>query len=307
VALASLVWYILFWSNYKELFVDPRSVLQSDSPDQRERDAEKREGQTQNERSESRNETSSLGRDQNNTDDISNINTGSEVAKSPLQQQKKPFPRVMVLGDEFGGIDSFSSDLLSLQRVEETEKDPILDDYQRYDLRTDQSNLEVLVQLRQLWLHRENPIIRPLGLATIIEVKNALLSSQRFRDRRPNCRFPHTVAVDLNDIENTRKVLTSLPKENLDDKSDTFTLNFYWQGYWLVRFCEEIVITSAPTFEILLRVGVRLSHICRPNRRGHQSIFGLGRTVLAKAGWNLTEFLASPTKTPHFGVAIPML
>jgi O-methyltransferase involved in polyketide biosynthesis len=144
-----------------------------------------------------------------------------------------------------------------------------------------------------------------LDLGQVIEAKNVLLSSQRFKDRRPNCRLPKAVAVDLNDIENTRKVLTSLLRESSDDGSNTFTI-FLLEGI-LVH------LQRGSSSQVL-----RLLRSCCESKSGclifadriegvaNRSL-DLGRTILAEAGWNLTEFLASPTKTPHFGMAIPML
>jgi O-methyltransferase involved in polyketide biosynthesis len=145
-----------------------------------------------------------------------------------------------------------------------------------------------------------------LDLAQVIDAKNVLLSSQRFKDRRPNCRrFPHTVAVDLNDIENTRKILTPLLKKSSDEGRNTFTI-FLLEGI-LVH------LQRGSSSQVL-----RLLRSCCESESGclifadriegvDNRSLDLGRTILAEAGWNLTEFLASPTKTPHFGVAIPMV
>jgi O-methyltransferase involved in polyketide biosynthesis len=144
-----------------------------------------------------------------------------------------------------------------------------------------------------------------LDLGQVIEAKNSLLSSQRFKDRRPNCRLPKTAAVDLNDIEDTRKVLTCLLKESSDGESNTFTV------FLLEGILTHLQRGSSSQVLRLLRSHCESESGClifadRIEGVDNRSL-DLGRTVLAEAGWNLTEFLANPTKTPHFGVAIPML
>jgi O-methyltransferase involved in polyketide biosynthesis len=146
-----------------------------------------------------------------------------------------------------------------------------------------------------------------LDLDQVITAKNVLLSSQRFKDRRPNCRLPKTVAVDLNDIENTRKVLTCLLKESSDNGSNQNTFTIFLLEGILVH------LQRGSSSQVL-----RLLRSCCESESGclifadriegvDNRSLDLGRTILAQAGWNLTEFLASPTKTPHFGVAIPMV
>jgi O-methyltransferase involved in polyketide biosynthesis len=137
-----------------------------------------------------------------------------------------------------------------------------------------------------------------MDLANVMEAKKSLLKSSVFQLRRPKCQLPKMISVDLNCIETAN---TSLQKILTKDQ-DTYTV-FLLEGI--------LVHLDAGFSSKVLKL---LRSFC--NAQGDGSLIfcdriqgvnnrslELARSVLAETGWTLNEFLATPTKTPHFGVA----
>jgi len=142
-----------------------------------------------------------------------------------------------------------------------------------------------------------------LDLPNVIDAKKALLNSSIFQRRRPSCKkFPVMVGADLNDDVATKETLGRLllPKE--DPIERTFTI-FLLEGV--------LVHLESGSTQKILRLLRDLSFneessclvFCDYIRGVTNRSLHLAQEVLHKTGWELSEFLATPTKTPHFGVA----
>ena len=143
-----------------------------------------------------------------------------------------------------------------------------------------------------------------LDLPNVIDAKKALLNSSVFQERRPSCKkFPVMVGTDLNDDLATKATLKRLLREG-DPSERTFTM-FLLEGVLV-----HLDFASGSPHKIL-----RLLRDLSVNKESSCLIFcdyiqgvknrnlDIVRDVLHKTGWELSEFLATPTKTPHFGVA----
>jgi hypothetical protein len=140
-----------------------------------------------------------------------------------------------------------------------------------------------------------------LDLPNVIQAKKALLESPTFQQRRPHCQIPQMAEVNLNDIETTNATLRNLWSK----EQPTFTI-FLLEGILvhlesgssskvlklLRSFCDDQDNSNG-----CLVFSDRIQGV---NNRS----LDLAKTVLSETGWKLTEFLATPTRTPHFGVAV---
>ena len=141
-----------------------------------------------------------------------------------------------------------------------------------------------------------------IDLEHVVEAKKALLGSASFQNRRPNCKLPSMASVNLNDMETTNVTLTSiLNKEAPGDGEGVYTI-FLLEGI-LVH-----LESGAPAKVLkLLRTFCNDEDGCLIFCDCIQGVTNrsleLAQSVLKDAGWYLKEFLATPTRTPHFGVA----
>ena len=111
--------------------------------------------------------------------------------------------------------------------------------------------------------------------------------------------------VDLNNVEQTKSTLSSLLKATESD--NTFTI-FLLEGI--------LVHLERESTSNVLRL---LNSLCgEKDNSGRDCLvfcdyisgvkdrnLDLCKDILNNNGWELKEFLATPTKTPHFGVAVP--
>jgi hypothetical protein len=164
-----------------------------------------------------------------------------------------------------------------------------------------------------------------VDLDYIIEAKKILLDSSRFQRSRPNCRLPQMAAVDLNNIDHSNITLSKLllsqnhdeyednigiegndDTANIDDDDNDDIFNIFLLEGILVHLEAG---TSSEILKILRSVCEQDSNGCLIFCDRIQGVddqrLDLAQKVLAESGWDLIEFLSTPTKTPHFGVAIP--
>jgi hypothetical protein len=145
-----------------------------------------------------------------------------------------------------------------------------------------------------------------VDLPNVIQAKKALLESPTFQQRRPHCQLPQMAEVNLNNIETTNATLRNLwSAKNETKEQPTFTI-FLLEGILvhlesgssskvlklLRSFCNDQDSSNGCL--------VFCDRIQGVNNRS----LDLAKTVLNETGWKLTEFLATPTRTPHFGVAV---
>ena len=116
--------------------------------------------------------------------------------------------------------------------------------------------------------------------------------------------MPKMAGIDLNDIKSARNTLKTLLKvDQQNQENDTFTI-FLLEGI-LVH------LASGSSSKVLKM----LRSFCSFSREDGCLVFcdriqgvndrrlDLAKTVLNETGWKLSEFISTPTKTPHFGVA----
>lgn len=160
--------------------------------------------------------------------------------------------------------------------------------------------------LRSLRLLEEGIIDQAIevDLPNVILAKETLLLSKRFQQRRPGCSMPKMAGIDLNDIKSARNTLKKLLNvDQQNQENDTFTI-FLLEGI-LVH------LASGSSSKVLKM----LRSFCSFSREDGCLVFcdriqgvndrrlDLAKTVLNETGWKLSEFISTPTKTPHFGVA----
>lgn len=144
-----------------------------------------------------------------------------------------------------------------------------------------------------------------VDLANVIKAKKGLLESPTFQRRRPKVKLPHMAAVDLNNIETTNTTMAELLSNNNDNKD---------QGTFTIFLLEGILVhlESGSSSKVLKLLRSFCSDeenngclvFCDRIQGVHNRSLDLAQSVLKETGWTLTEFLATPTKTPHFGVAV---
>eukprot|EP00980_Cylindrotheca_fusiformis_P013131 scaffold3299_cov95-Cylindrotheca_fusiformis.AAC.1 len=147
-----------------------------------------------------------------------------------------------------------------------------------------------------------------LDLPNVIQAKKMLLESSTFQHRRPSCELPTMAGANLNDIETTNATLCELLQPTNQAQDHTYTI-FLLEGI-LVH------LESGSSSKILQLLHSYCGGSNNNNSNGclvfcdriqgvNNRSLDLARTVLHEAEWKLTEFLATPTRTPHFGVAFP--
>jgi O-methyltransferase involved in polyketide biosynthesis len=173
-----------------------------------------------------------------------------------------------------------------------------------------------------------------MDLPDVVQAKQALLESPRFQQRQPNCTMPsRMLAVNLNDMEQTRVILSSLltsplPLSSSGSMEEPFTI-FMFEGVMvhlangsphkllqLLRSFETTTtrtaatsttttptLTSTPESAYLPSCCIIFSDML--NNVKYRSC-AMGQAEMESTGWRLTEWTANPTKTPHMGVAWPL-
>ena len=149
-----------------------------------------------------------------------------------------------------------------------------------------------------------------------------LLESKRFQRRRPNCILPETmVGIDLNeDSDILKSKLDLILNHNDGKKKNVFTI-FVLEGI-LVHLKSG---SSSRVLEVLSTI-LKKTNDNRDNSMNNNNnnnnnccclifadcIEGItnrslqdAKCTLHKTGWELIEFVANPTRAPHFGVAYP--
>jgi O-methyltransferase involved in polyketide biosynthesis len=136
-------------------------------------------------------------------------------------------------------------------------------------------------------------------LPPVVKAKNKLLHSKRFQRRRPHALVPSMVGVDLNQPDDRDRIFRSLP----DD------------GSFSIFLLEGVIVHLQPGS------GKALLELCSGFLKGKRQgclVFAdrledvdnrdlsLAQTELEKTGFQLVEWLANPTKTPHMGFAVPI-
>lgn len=159
-----------------------------------------------------------------------------------------------------------------------------------------------------------------------IGAKKILLDSSRFQRSRPNCRLPQMTAINLNNIDHSSSTLSKLHlsqnqneyDDNIDieGNDDTASIDDDVNDDILNIFLLEDILDhlEAGTSSEILKI---LRLFCEQDRNGclifcdriqgvDDRRLDLAQKVLVESGWDLIEFLSTPTNTPHFGVAIPI-
>jgi hypothetical protein len=173
-----------------------------------------------------------------------------------------------------------------------------------------------------------------MDLPNVVQAKQALLESPRFQRRQPNCTMPtRMLAVDLNDMEQTRDILSSAltspsALSSTGSREEPFSI-FMFEGvmvhlansspHKLLQLLRSfgttttstaaasttttITTTSMPESAYLPSCCIIFSDML--NNVKYRSC-AMGQAEMESTGWRLTEWTANPTKTPHMGVAWPL-
>jgi hypothetical protein len=164
-----------------------------------------------------------------------------------------------------------------------------------------------------------------VDLDYIIEAKKVILNSSRFQRSRPNCQLSQMAAIDLNNIDQSNSTLSKLLlsqnhdeyEDNIDIEGNDVTTNIDDDDnddiFNIFLLKGILVHLEAGTSSEILKI---LHALCKQHSNGclifcdriqgvDDRRLDLAQKVLAESGWDLIEFLSTPTKTPHFGVAIP--
>ena len=155
-----------------------------------------------------------------------------------------------------------------------------------------------------------------IDLETVVQGKKMLLESKRFQRRRPNCILPETmVGIDLNEDSDVLKSKLDLilNGSSSSKRKNVFTI-FVLEGI-LVHLESG---SSSRVLEVLSTI-LKKTNDNRDNNNNNccclifaDCIEGItnrslqdAKCTLHKTGWELIEFVANPTRAPHFGVAYP--